>query len=215
MNSTLSTLEQRFVLKYAVIAAGWVGPESIQQYPCWVPNRVPGIDLAWRVPEANHVRTILVEYKYKGPAEMFCYKSTILNQHNSPCPIRQIYHCTNIVLFVLISHRSNHEDSIISLVGTPQEGRQILPYQVIQPSPNTMTSNPTCLDCGTPGKTCRRLAINRKQCPKRQIRTVPIQKGYRSNPQSEKEGSASNWHSGDETPSVDHKFYSGSSTSLV
>ena len=116
---------------------------------------------------------------------------------------------------MLVSHRSHHGGSIIPQVGTPQQGRQNLPHQAIPPSPNTMTSNPTCPDCGRPFKTSRGLSIHRNQCPRRQMRTTQNQRLYRSGPQSERERGASNWHSGDENPWVDRKFYSGSSTSSV
>ena len=60
VKSTLSTLDRTLVLEYAVIPAGWVATGSVRQDPCGVHYRAPGIGLAWRVPAAHRVRTVLV-----------------------------------------------------------------------------------------------------------------------------------------------------------
>jgi len=123
---------------------------------------------------------------------MFCYKSAIINRHNSPCPIQQIYH--------LYKHSCTLCAPIISILSRQQH------YS------NAMTSNPTCPDCGRPFKTRKGLSIYRNQCPKRQTQTKQKQRPYPTGPLSEKEGGASNWHPGDDNPWVDCKFYSGSRT---
>jgi len=85
---------------------------------------------------------------------MFYYKSAIINQHNSPCPIRQRYHlythCTR-VLFVLVSHQSHYGGSIIPQVGTTQQARQNLPHQAQIGTPQQDTQNlPHQGQIGTP-----------------------------------------------------------------
>jgi len=122
---------------------------------------------------------------------MFCYKSAIMNRHNSPCPIQQIYH--------LYKHRTLCAP--ITSILSRRQGYS-----------NVMTSNPTCPNCGRPFKTRKRLLIHPNQCPKRQKQTKQKQRPYPRGPLSEREGGASNWHPGDDNPWVDCKFYSGSST---
>jgi len=122
---------------------------------------------------------------------MFCYKSAIINRHNSSCPIQQIFHlykhCTLCTPITSILSRRQHYS-------------------------NAMTSNPTCLDCRRPFETPKGLSIHRNQYPKRQTPTKQKQRSYPRRPVSERGGSASNWHPRDGNAWVDHKLYSGSST---
>ena len=59
MNSTLNALEQTLILEYAVLPAGWVVARSVQQDPCREHYLAHGMDLAWCVPAAHRVRTVL------------------------------------------------------------------------------------------------------------------------------------------------------------
>ena len=98
---------------------------------------------------------------------MFCNKSPIINRHNSPCSIQQIYH--------LYKHRTLCAP-ITSILSRQQH------YS------NKMTSNPTCPDCGRPFKTRTGLSIHRNECPIRETQTKQQQRRYPSGPQAKDRG---------------------------
>jgi hypothetical protein len=178
------------------VVAGWVVAGSVQQY-----NRVRTVGSVLGVlPSSTWYRSALAHpcstpctYRTEDRARCFVTSQQKRTSKIVPVPYNKYITCTNTIQ-TLYKHSlcSHHIDPITRL----------------QHYFNTMTSNPTCPDCGRPFKTRKGLSIHRNQCPKRQTQTKQKQqRPYLSGLSSEREGGTSNWQSGDDSPWEDGMFY--------